>query len=128
MRHVNRHVGELLMATGVLHTLVGLRAFRAPLAAIGRDGVVGAVAGDRDRQVAVWFLLCGLSLIQLGGLARWTRRRTGTLPASQGWALLGLGGLGALLMPRSGFWLLLPTATLTLVGARRVETSASRGE
>jgi len=128
MRHVDRYVGELLMATGVLHTLVGLRAFRAPLAAISRDGVVGAVARAPERRLAVWFLLFGLSTMQLGGLTRWAHRRTGTLPAFHGRALLGISGLGALLMPRSGFWLVLPQAALALVAARRVEIPALHGE
>jgi len=127
MRHIDRNVGELLMATGVLHTLVGLRAFRAPLAAIGRDGVVGAVARAPERRLAFWFLFVGLLTIQMGGLTRWAQRRTGTLPAFHGRALLGLSVLGALLMPRSGFWLLLPQAALALLVARRAETPASRG-
>ncbi len=128
MRHVDRYVGELLMATGVLHTLVGLRAFRAPLAAISRDGVVGAVARAPERRLAFWFLLFGLSSMQLGGLTQWAHRRTGTLPAFHGRALLGISGLGALLMPRSGFWLVLPQAALALVAARRIEIPALHGE
>jgi len=118
MGHVDRYAGELLMATGVLHTLVGLRAFRAPLAAIGRDGVVDAVARAPERRLTVWFLLFGLSTIQIGGLTRWVYRHTGTLPAFHGRALLGISGLGVLLMPRSGFWLVLPQAALALVVAR----------
>ncbi len=128
MRHVDRYVGELLMATGVLHTLVGLRAFHAPLAAIVRDGVVGAVARAPERRLAFWFLLFGLLTMQLGGLTRWAQRRTGTLPAFHGRALLGISGLGVLLMPRSGFWLVLPQAALALVAARRVEIPAPRGK
>lgn len=128
MRHTERYVGELLVATGVLHTLVGLRSFRAPLAAIGRDGVVDAVAGAPDRRLAVWFLLFGFSTMQMGGLTRWAQHRTGTLPAFHRWALLGISGLAALLMPRSGFWLVLPQAALALVAARRVETPAPHEE
>ncbi len=128
MRHVDRYVGELLMATGVLHTLVGLRAFRAPLAVIGRDGVVNTVARTPDRRLAVWFLLYGLSTIHLGGLTRWAHHRTGTLPAFHGRALLGIAGLGVVLMPHSGFWLVLPQAALALVAARRAERPAPLGE
>jgi len=128
MGRVDHYVGEMLMATGVLHTLVGVRAFRAPLAAIGRDGVVGVGARAPERRLALWFLLFGLSIIQLGGLTRWAYRRTGTLPAVHGWALLGISGLGALLMPRSGFWVVLPQATLALVVARGGERSAPRGD
>jgi len=128
MRHVDRYVGELLMATGVLHTLVGLRAFRAPLAAIGRDGMVNAVARAPDRRLAFWFLLYGLSTIQMGGLTRRAHHRTGTLPAFHGRALLGIAGLGVMLAPRAGFWLVLPQAALALVAARRAERLAPLGE
>jgi len=81
MQRVDRYAGELLMVTGIVHLLVGLRAFRRPLLAIGRDGVVDAVMREPDRRLALWFLMFGLSTVQMGGLTRWAHRRTGTLPA-----------------------------------------------
>lgn len=125
MRRVDRYTGELLLTTGVAHLLVGVWAYRRPLRAIVRDGVVDAVARAPDRRLALWFLLFGLSTVQMGGLTQWAHRCTGTLLAFHEWALLGISGLGALLLPRSGFWLVLPSAVLALIAARRADATAS---
>lgn len=119
MKSIIYHTGDLLMGTGALHLLVGLKAFHAPLAAIARGGLFNSVRGAQDRRLAVWFMVAGLAILQLGGLARWTQHRTGTLPAFVGWGLLSTAGLGLLLMPRSGFWALLPPAVLALLGSRQ---------
>jgi hypothetical protein len=58
----------------------------------------------------------------LGALVRWAPARTGTLPAFLGWSLLAFGLFGAILMPVSGFWAVLPQAVLMLVVARRGTT------
>ncbi len=54
-----------------------------------------------------------------GQLAHWAQRRTGTLPPALGWGLLGLSAAGAVLMPVSGFWLVIPQAPLALALSRR---------
>ena len=55
----------------------------------------------------------------IGRLAAWTERRTGTLPTSTGALLLGLGAVGAAVLPRSGFWTLLPAGAAAIRVARR---------
>lgn len=131
---MRRLCGSLLVATGVLHLLVGLFVFAGPLAAIAGDGF-GAIPPDLegevlDREAAFWFMLFGVMLLMLGGLTHWAQARTGTLPLFLGWSLLALGVIGVVTMPASGFWLVLPQAALMLAVARRgrSETAvASRG-
>jgi uncharacterized protein DUF6463 len=60
--------------------------------------------------------------LSIGGLAHWTQSRSGTLPAFLGWSLLALGLFGAILVPVSGFWVVLPQAVMMLVVARREAT------
>ncbi len=108
----------LLIATGIIHTLVGLLAYAAPLADIGRAGVFNAVGSHADRDAAVWFLLSGVLLITLGQLSRWAQQHTGTLPAFLGWTLLGVGAAVAILMPVSGWPLVAAAGGLLLVAAR----------
>ena len=117
---MNRFGGPLLTATGIIHTLVGLLAYAAPLADIGRAGVVNAVGSHTDRDAAVWFLLSGVLLITLGQLSRWAQQHTGTLPAFLGRTLLGVAAAVAILMPVSG-WPLVAAAGGLLLAAARVK-------
>lgn len=119
MRRISRHLGRLLMATAVLHMLVGVLIFAKPLVDIGRAGVFNAVDPHYDRYAAFWFLTFGVLIFMLGQLIHWTLRRTGTLPASLGWSLLGLSIAGVILMPTSGFWLAIPQALLAVGVARQ---------
>lgn len=117
--------GLLLMATGVLDLLYVLVFHSRQLAAIAQDGFFDAVELDPtqlDRETAFWHLAFGTMVLILGGLVHWAQARTGTLPAFLGWSLLAFGLFGTILMPVSGFWLVLPQAVLMLVVARREAT------
>lgn len=118
MREWDRHSGALLVGTGALHTLVGVAAFRRQLAGIRRDGYWNTMDTHQDRQSAFWFLYSGLGLIFTGQVASWARRETGRLPRSLGWSLLAASAAGVVLMPVSGFWLVIPQALL-LLAARK---------
>ncbi len=118
---MRRLSGPLLMAIGVLDLLYVLVFHSRQLAAIARDGFFDAVEigpAHLEREVAFWHLTCGITLVILGGLVRWTQARTGTLPAFLGWSLLALGSFGAVLVPVSGFWAFPPLAVLMLLTAR----------
>ena len=122
--------GPLLMAVGVLDLLYVLVFHSRQLAAIARDGFLDAVEvgpAHLDREVAFWHLACGMTFLLLGGLVRWTQSRTGVLPAFLGWSLLALGCFGAVLVPVSGFWLVLLQAVMMLVVVRR-EATAKAGK
>jgi hypothetical protein len=122
MAQAERAVGKLLLLTAVAHLGVGAVGLRAPLAALARDGVLGAVGpveAQPERHAALWFMLSGVLFGLLGHLADRTLSAGGRLPASLGWGLLGAGGLGAaLLRGPSGFWALLPQGLLALRAAR----------
>lgn len=120
---MRRLCGPLLMATGVLDLLYVLVFHSRQLAAIAGDGFLNAVEPDVaistfDRETAFWHLMFGATVLILGGLVHWAQARTGALPAFLGWSLLVLGAIGVILMPASGFWLVLPQAVLMLVVAR----------
>ena len=128
---MRRLSGPLLMATGVLDLLYVLVFHSRQLAAIAQDGFFNAVELDPaqlDRETAFWHLTFGVTVLILGGLVHWAQARTGTLPAFLGWSLLALGLFGAILVPVSGFWALLPQAVLMLVVARRRRSGTVAGE
>lgn len=121
---MRRLCGPLLMATGVLDLLACLILYPGQLAAIAQDGFLGAVEPDTlastfDREAAFWHVMFGTMALILGGLTYWAQNRTGILPAFLGWSLLALGVAGVILMPISGFWVILPQAVMMLVVARR---------
>lgn len=130
---MGRLCGPLLMSTGVLHLLVGLAvSYPRPLADIARDGFFGAVepegmASTFDREAAIWFVMFGALVLILGGLVHWTQARTGTLPAFLGWSLLAISVVALVLMPVSGFWIVLPQAVLMIAVARRGNSRTGPG-
>lgn len=121
---MRRLCGPLLMATGVLDLLYVFVFHSRQLAAIAGDGFLGAVEPDVafstfDRETAFWHLMFGLMALILGGLVHWAQAGTGRLPAFLGWSLLALGAAGVILMPFSGFWVVLPQAVMMIVVARK---------
>jgi uncharacterized protein DUF6463 len=121
---MRRLCGPLLMATGALDLLYVLVFHARQVAAIAQNGFFNAVDPSPsfstfDRETAFWHLMFGAIALILGGLVHWSQDRTGTLPSFLGWSLLALGLAGVVLMPFSGFWMILPLAVLMVVVARR---------
>ncbi|MCA9605540.1 MAG: hypothetical protein KC619_08090 [Myxococcales bacterium] len=111
------------MTIAVLHELVGLVAGFEPTLDIVRDGVVDALGEDWMRQALFWFHVSGLALFVIGDALRTLERATGGVPARFGWMTFGLGLGGAVMMPVSGFWLVLGWGAVMVLRARRRATS-----
>lgn len=110
--------GWLLMAVAALHAGFGLWVGRRAVLAMARDGFVNAVDPHLDRSLAFWFLLMSPLLWIVGRFALWLGAEGRRPPAWLGRSLLALALVGAVLMPVSGFWLLLPPATWLWLAAR----------
>jgi hypothetical protein len=126
---LTRWVPRLIVGVACLHTLFGLFVLPAsldpnPLTGIADDGVVDAIAGHVDREAAFWFLSTGVVWFSVGHLTHWVIRRTGRIPALVGWWTLGLAVPSLVLLPASGFWLVLAVGVLALVAARRDDRAA----
>jgi len=101
-------IGPLIVATGVLHMVVGVLLFRAPLAAIFRDGFVGSVGRDPTRGLAFWFMLFGPVLAAIGWIVQHALAvGDGAVLTVVGWTLLVTGVIGAAAIPVSGFWIVI---------------------
>jgi hypothetical protein len=70
------------------------------------------------RETAFWHPMFGAMAVILGGLVHWSQARTATVPGFLGWSLLALCVVALVLMPVSGFWIILPQATLMVVSRR----------
>lgn len=105
--------GTLMLAIGVLHTVVGVVLGWTPLVAIASDGYVGAVERSFDRMAIFWFLGFGFVLMLAGEAVRLLEDRGEPVPPRLGWILGAVSGLGAAAIPASGFWLgLLPAGLI----------------
>lgn len=131
----------LLFVTAVGHVLVGLVLFREPLAAIWRDGIInsigpqflpgaeswlGSVRPPFERAAAFWFVLFGPLLWMIGQVVRRAAERSDPqLLRIIAWDLLGIGIVGVVIMPISGFWLMIAFAPLLAKVAARLDGAAT---
>ena len=110
---MNLTVSRALKVTAVGHTLVGLILFAEPLQATVREGIVGAIVPHFDRVAAFWFLLFSPALYMLAQVIdRAVASRTPEVVRVVSWYLLVLGIIGAVMIPLSGFWLLMAIGLL----------------
>ena len=105
-------IGKTLVGIGVAHSMVGLVWFRPVLGILFDEGLFNTITlvQSPERESAFWFLFAGFALMIIGGLVNRIERLNGYLPPFLGWSFAVLTILGAMIMPVSGFWLLiLPT-------------------
>ena len=115
--------GHLLVAVGVVHNLVGVVFGFGYLAEIAHAGFFNAVEPHFPRQTVFWFLFTGLLFILIGQVCLWAERRLDRpLPAFVGWELLAFSVVGVVLIPVSGFWLVIALALYMIAAARRAPT------
>ncbi len=124
--------GLLLIAIGVLHTVVGIFNGYSVLSQISRatfsTETSRQLVAALGRQFAFWFLFGGFLMLALGHLLTWIERRLGRpVPSFIGWELLVLSVAGLLAMPVSGFWLVFAVAIYTIVKARRTRLPSGAG-
>ena len=118
---MKRWIGIWLMTIAVAHTLVGSIVFFRPLQDIILDGVYNAVGGDFARKTAVWFLTVGFLLFLFGAVIDYLERQKFKFNSrSIGLVFFIISATGVILIPNSGFWLLLPPAIGLILRGTRV--------
>ena len=102
-------IGHWLMLVAAIHTVFGLVVFNADLSAMANQGFLNTVGEDTRRAAVVFFMLFGFLLAVLA-LATTALERNGqqALLRRVGWSLSLLCAVAVLLMPASGFWLVVP--------------------
>ena len=111
----SRWIGRWIVAVSVLHTIFGLVVFGEDLMQIAREGFWNSIGEDARAGAVAWFMLSGFLMTALGVAVDSLERAAtpGSLRAT-GIVLLLTTLLGIVLMPASGFWLMLPSAVAML--------------
>jgi hypothetical protein len=115
--------GFWLLSIGVIHNLLGIAVGlgvpaalpevlrgRRLFAEIVSAGVIGGVEPDTWRMLLFWFLFFGFAIMILGWLIHSFERAGHRIPRAVAWQIGVLALAGGLLIPASGFWLVLPVA------------------
>jgi hypothetical protein len=108
---IRRWIGRWLIAVATIHTAFSFIVFHGTFSDIVARGIWNSVGEDPLRGAVAWFFLFGGALLAFG-LAVDALERSGSAGAMRplAWALLVVAILGIILMPVSGFWLVLPAA------------------
>lgn len=107
-------IGKWVMFVALGHTVVGVMMFGGVYRQLLANGLYNAV-DSAGVGMAVWFALFGVVLFVVGLLLSALESSRARIPASVGVALLLLTVLGVVLMPVSGFWLMLPAIAAILL-------------
>ena len=110
-----RWMGRWFMVVAVLHTALAVVMFKEQWMEIAQSGVVDAVTASATRGKAAWFGLFGVLLCLFGATidALESVGRPQPLLVSAGTLLLAV--IGIALMPKSGFWFVLPPVVAALI-------------
>ena len=127
---MSRVAGPFMMLTGVGHAFVGVTLFSEPLSAIVSEGVINSIQPPMysaqphfDRIAVFWFLLFSPVLLLFGQLInRAVSNRDARSLRLIGFYVIGIGIVGAAILPVSGNWLLLPLGAIVLKAAREITT------
>ena len=112
--NLSKNTGNLLIATGILHNMVGFVMGWSVLTDIARSGFINSINNEMDRNAIFWFLFTGFMIIMMGKLMQDYLKAGWPLPKWLGISLLVLSVIGCIMMPLSGFWLVVPQALLIM--------------
>lgn len=113
--NLSKNSGNLLICTGVLHNVIGFVMGWSVLTEIVKLGFINTINDEMDRNAIFWFLFSGFLMIILGKLMQAYVEVQWRLPIWLGVSLLVLSLIGCVMMPISGFWLVVPQAILMII-------------
>jgi Family of unknown function (DUF6463) len=107
-------IGRWLMGVAILHSAIAIAVYHKTVVSVWQAGVFNTVVGDPVIGAVVWSLLFGCVAF-IGGLALSALESASIpVPKTVGSCSLALAIIGVVLVPVSGFWLLLPVAFTVL--------------
>ncbi len=117
--------GLFILVIGALHLILGIIKFKTPLYQMFIEGLFNTAIGA-ERGWAVWFIITGVLLVCLGLTIKQLELSNHPPPMSLGWVLLFTSIVGIVLIPISGFWILLIPSVRILFNKTNILRSSSR--
>lgn len=111
---MKKWIGKWVMFVALGHTVVGITFFGSVYRELLASGLYSTITSEKT-GLAVWFALFGAVLFIAGMLISALESNDVRIPRSVGVALLLLTVLGVVLMPVSGFWLMIPAVVAILL-------------
>lgn len=124
-----RHLGDTIIATGVIHLAASPIFYRDVLSDLVREGLIGTLTDMTRYQhlEAYWYVASGPLMIGIGLLTKAHLRATGTLPSSFGWLLLISMTFLSLMMPVTGMWAVAAQGVIAILLARPAGETVAKG-
>ena len=117
-----KYSGYYLVATGVIHSLIGLALGWNTLQAMHQDNwFATTIINDQmlfDREAIVWFLLSGFFWVLFGLMLQKALDDGFIPPMSLAWGFILLGIVAAIIMPISGAYLFIIQGVILLLGCK----------
>jgi len=115
-----KYSGILLVATGILHTIVAIFMGKDIYWAMVQEGGINSINNDFTRGFGLWFMVCGILIILLGQLLHYyIKKEQKPAPLFLGYSFLAISIIGGLIEPVSGFWLFIPQALIIIFADKR---------
>jgi hypothetical protein len=108
---MRRWIGRWIIGVSLIHSAATIAMFWPTIRDMAQRGVWDSVGTDPMRGAVAWFFLTGLFMFVLGlNIDKFEGSTPSAVGGVTGWALLLTVIFGIVLMPVSGFWLLIPPA------------------
>ncbi len=118
-----KYSGYYLVATGVIHSLIGLALGWNTLQAMHQDNwFASTIINDQmlfDREAIVWFLLSGFFWVLFGLMLQKALDDGFIPPMSLAWGFILIGSIAAIIMPISGAYLFIIQGIILLLGTQK---------
>lgn len=124
-----KYSGYYLIATGILHSVIGLILGWETLLAMHQDNwLASTMIGDQvlfDREAISWFLLSGIFWILFGIMLQKALNEGFIPPVSLAWGFILIGIIVAIIMPISGAYLFIIQGIVLLLGCKSKKRQTS---
>lgn len=120
-----KYSGYYLIATGIIHSLIGFALGWNILLAMHQDKwFASTVINDQmlfDREAIIWFILSGVFWILFGLMLQKALNEGFTPPMSLAWGFIVIGIVVAIIMPISGAYLFIIQGIILHLGTHKVK-------
>lgn len=116
-------MSKALIGIAIAHSMVGIILYRPILNILVKDRVFNTIVlgGNPNRESAFWFLYAGFMLLLIGGFVDYLERLDLDIPLFVIIVFSTLTVMGAIVMPISGFWLLIPPTIGLIIRKMRLQ-------